>query len=211
MPFEAIDTRKHDFKNRDGSKVKVDMMNKSFDKEIAYRADETFKAIALPYKRGAVMYLILPVDENSLNVAELWNAQSLSYRADFLAALRNKSDFSEEVIVRLPKFELDIENNLVDSLKAMGMTKSFSDAAEFFNIVNGASLKIDNAKHRAKVKVDEKGTEAAAITEISMRLTAMPPQYQPPQVYFIADRPFLFVIRDVESDVTLFAGVANHL
>lgn len=211
MPFEATATHKHDFKNRDGSTVNVDMMNKSFKRRIAYCADETFKAIALPYKRGAVMYLILPVDENSLNVAELWNAQSLSYRADFLAALKNKSDFNEEIIVRLPKFELDIENSLVASLKAMGMTKSFSNAAEFFNIVNGASLKIDNAQHRAKVKVDEKGTEAAAITEISMRATAMPPQYQPPKVYFLAERPFLFVIRDVESDVILFAGVVNHL
>ena len=211
MPFEAIDTRKHTFKNRNGSKVKVDMMNQSFEKEIAYRADETFKAIALPYKRGAVMYLILPVDDNALNVAELWNAQSLSYRADFLAALKNTSDFKEEVIVRLPKFELDIENNLVASLKAMGMTKSFSDAAEFFNIVNGASLKIDNAQHRAKVKADETGTEAAAITEISMRATAMPPQFRPREVYFLAERPFLFVIRDVESDVILFAGVVNHL
>ncbi len=211
MPFDALKSAKHTFKNRDGSKVKVDMMNQSFKERIAYRADETFKAIALPYKRGSVMYLILPVDDNALNVAELWNAATPSYRADFLDALKNSSAFDGEVIVRLPKFELDIENSLVENLKAMGMTKSFSNAAEFFNIVNGESLKIDNAQHRAKVKVDEKGTEAAAITEFAMVATAMPPEFQPPKVYFRADRPFLFMIRDVESGVTLFAGVVNQL
>ena len=210
-PFDADDTHKHDFKNRDGSINKVDMMNKAFRRLITYHENEIFKGIELPYKRGAAMYLILPVDDNALNVAALWNAQSPAARADFLAALKNSSAFDGEVVVRLPKFELDIENNLVASLKALGMTKSFTNAAEFFNIVNDTPLKIDNAQHRAKVKVDELGTEAAAITEISMRLTAAPPQFQPPKVYFLAERPFLFMIRDVEADVTLFAGVVNHI
>lgn len=157
------------------------------------------------------MCLILPVDKNSLNVAELWNGETPSARADFLNGLKKSSAFDGEVIVSLPKFELDIENNLVENLKVMGLQKSFTDDAEFFNIINNMQLKIDDAKHRAKVKVDENGTEAAAVTEIEINATAVFNPQPPPKVYFTADRPFLFVIRDVESNVTLFAGVVNNL
>lgn len=211
MPFDAIDTYKATFTNRDGSTVNIDMMNKDFERKIAYHEDDKFKAIALPYSAGATMYLIMPIDDGDLNIAEAWNNETFDYRADFLKGLSNAGNFNGKVVVRLPKFELDIENNLVDSLKAIGIKKSFTDAAEFFNIVNDTSLKIENAQHRAKVKVDELGTEAAAITDIRMNCTAIPPQFQPQKVYFLAERPFLFMIRDVESDVILFAGVVNNL
>ncbi|MBR4904579.1 MAG: hypothetical protein IKZ53_07885 [Selenomonadaceae bacterium] len=210
MPFKAHVTEVETFNNRNGSTREVDTMNKVFENAIAYREDEKFKGIVLPYSENAAMYLILPVDK-SLNVAEFWNNETFSYRADFINGLRNSSAFDGEVVVRLPKFELDIENSLVDSLKAMGIEKSFTDDAEFFNIINGTSLKIENAKHRAKVKVDEQGTEAAAITEININATAVFNPKPPPTVYFIADRPFLFMIRDVKSNVTLFAGVVNNL
>ncbi len=209
IPFKARATDKSEFKNRDGSTVAVDMMNKTFDNQISYREDDKFKGIELPYSANAAMYLIMPVD-NSLNVAEAWNSETFAYRADFLDGLKNSSKFRGEVIVRLPKFELDIENNLVENLKAMGIKRAFTNGAEFFNIIKETALKIDNAQHRAKVKVDEQGTEAAAVTEIIMVETVAMPDPEPPRrVYFIAERPFLFVIRDVQSGTILFAGVVN--
>lgn len=211
IPFKAENTLQHEFKNLDGSNSKIEMMNEDFEDAIKYHEDDKFKAIALPYSENAAMYLIMPVKDSDLNIAEEWNNESLAYRADFLKVLRNSSAFDGEVIVSLPKFELDIENSLVENLKAIGIKKSFTGAAEFFNIINGTSLKIDSAKHRAKVKVDELGTEAAAITEIALNKAYAPADEPPRRVYFIAKRPFLFVIRDVESNVTLFAGVVNKL
>lgn len=210
IPFKASRTSPQNFKNRDGSIKEVDMMSEVFDHEIAYLANDDFKAIKLPYNKNAAMYLIMPCEDNALNVAELWN--DYTARADFLNSLSKSFAFKGEVVVRLPKFELDIENNLVENFKAMGIEKSFSDAAEFFNIVKDTSLKIGNAQHRAKIKVDEQGTEAAAVTEITILETTATPNFEPPRrVYFIADRPFLFLIRDIESNVTLFAGVVNKL
>lgn len=210
IPFKASKTSLQNFKNRDGSIKEVDMMSEVFDHEIAYLENDDFKAIKLPYNKNAAMYLIMPREDNALNVAELWN--DYAARADFLNSLSKSFAFRGEVVVRLPKFELDIENNLVENFKAMGIEKSFSDAAEFFNIVKDTSLKIGNAQHRAKIKVDEQGTEAAAVTEISIIETTATPNFEPPRrVYFIADRPFLFLIRDIESNVTLFAGVVNKL
>ena len=210
IPFNKNYTDKAPFKNRDGSTAEVDMMRDVFDREISYCEDDKFKGIELPYGANAAMYLILPTNDADLDVADAWNNQTLSYRADFLDGLKNSPKFKGEVVVRLPKFELDIENNLVESFKAIGLEKSFSNAAEFFNIVKNTSLKIGNVQHRAKIKVDEQGTEASAVTEIAMLETTATPNFKPPRrVYFIAERPFLFVIRDVQSGVILFAGVVN--
>jgi len=187
------------------------MMHATFKNKIACRADDKFKGIVLPYSANAAMYLILPADDNALDVAELWNNQTADYRANFLDGLKNSHAFDGKVVVRLPKFELDIENSLVKNFKAMGIRRAFEDNAELFNIVKDTSLKIGDAKHRAKVQVDEQGTKAAAVTEISLLKTTAVPNPPPQKIfYFYADRPFLFVIRDVESGVTLFAGVANH-
>ena len=212
-PFRKNMLVKRDFTNRDGSKVKIDIMRRSFLEEIPfYCVDDKFKGIILPYSANAAMYLILPADEDALNVAELWNAEEISYRENFINNLSKTPPFDGYVDVHLPKCELDIENNLVESFKAIGLEKSFSDGAEFFKIVNETQLKIGNAQHRAKILVDEEGTKAAAVTEIAMIETSAPPPTERPQcVSFYAERPFLFMIRDIKSGVMLFSGVVNQL
>jgi serpin B len=209
--FDTSKTWKSDFKNKDGKKSKVQMMSKTFEDSIAYYADEKYMAIAMPYQNNlASMYVIMPLDENNLNVAEDWDAEEISYRENFLDNLKNAPIFDGRVEVFIPKFELDIKNNLNDDLQAMGIKQAFTDNAEFNNIVKKMQLKISNANHQAKVKVDEVGTEAAAVTEITMmKATAVP--IKPKTIYFRADRPFLFVIRDVQSEIDLFTGVVNEL
>ena len=209
--FDASKTWKSFFTNKDGSKKRVEMMSQSFKDNLAYCADEKFVGIELPYKNNlAAMYVILPVHENDLSIAESWNSQEISYRENFLADIKNAPLFDGTVEVFLPKFELDIKNNLNDDLKKMGIKRAFTDSAEFPNIVKNTHLKISQANHQAKLKVDEEGTTAAAVTEITMvksTAVATPPKI----IYFRADRPFLFVIRDKNSGVNLFTGVVNSL
>ena len=212
IPFNKNYTDAAKFTNRDGSTSEIDMMREVFDHQIVYRENEKFKGISLPYSDGAAMYLIMPRENNVLNVAELWNNENSSERTKFLDALKNFPRFKGEVVVRLPKFELDIENNLVENFKSIGINRAFTNSAEFFNVVKETPLKIGNVQHRAKIKVDEQGTEAAAVTEVVMVETTATPNFKPPpRVYFIADRPFMFVIRDVKSGVILFAGTINKL
>ena len=209
--FDSAKTWKSYFTNKNGSKVRLQMMAQSFKDKIRYYADEKFMAIELPYQDNlAAMYLILPRMENTLNVAEMWDAEENFYKENFLANLKSAPIFDGTVEVFLPKFELDIKNNLTEDLQKMGIRRAFTDSAEFSNIIKKTKLKISNATHQAKVTVDETGTEAAAVTEIVMvKSTAAP---TPPHViYFRADRPFLFVIRDVNSDVDLFTGAVNEL
>lgn len=210
MPFKKSATVKQKFTASTGEKFPTDMMKKVFKETIPYYADDKFKGIKLPYSTGAAMYLIMPVDENSFNVAELWNNESFAYRENFLDGLKNSYPFDGEVVVNLPKFSMSFQIILTDNLKAIGISQAFTNSAELLNIVKDTSLKINTAMHCARIEVDEEGTEAAAVTEITMvETTAMPNPQPPRRVYFIADRPFLFVIRDVESNVMLFAGVVN--
>lgn len=210
-PFDTSKTWKSDFLNRNGEKSKVQMMSKTFEDSIAYFADEKYMAIALPYQNNlAAMYVILPLDENDYDIAEDWDAEEIDYRENFLSNLKNAPIFKGKVEVFIPKFELDIKRELNEDLQAMGIQRAFTDDAEFSNIVKKTKLKISKAIHQAKVKVDESGTEAAAVTEITM-LEATAAAAPPQTIYFRADRPFLFVIRDVQSGINLFVGAVNSL
>ena len=216
MPFDHEYTRSEKFTNKNTSTTKVDMMYQAFKNELKYYENDKYKAIALPYKKlngniVTIMYLLLPIKSSDLDIAEDWNGESLEYKQTFLENIKKAPTFYGKVYVKLPKFELDIENPIVNNLKSMGIQKAFTNDAEFFKMVNNVPLKIDDVNHRAKIKVDETGTEAAAVTEVVMvDGTAAAPMHEIVK-YFYADRPFLFVIEDFESGVELFTGVVNKM
>ncbi len=208
VPFTEDNTYKETFHGKSSSD-KVDMMHLS-DKYFRYVEDAKFKAIELPYKDGTiVMDIILPAGENTKNdVADTWKKTSAKDRDAFLKTL---DDSYRTKIHRLtiPKFEYDKTTETLPSvLKSLGMADAFSNKADFTGIAPG--LAIDNINHRAKIQVDENGTKAAAVTEATMRLTSAAPM---PEVYinFIADHPFLYLIRDRSNGMVLFTGVMNNL
>lgn len=204
FPFEKYATRDRIFTSKSGETASVPMMRQTFEEEIAYAENDRYKGIALPYQNfRAVMYVILPKDETDLNIAD-------DFDESFIAQIDSAGIFDGKVDVILPKFELDIKNNLAEDLRAIGIKRAFTNGAEFSNIVRNVQLKISGATHQAKVKVDETGTEAAAVTEFTLETTSAAPR-PVRTVEFHADRPFIFVIRDVQSGVDLFAGAVNSL
>lgn len=106
------------------------------------------------------------------------------------------------VNVHLPVFHLRLALSLRDVLTEMGMLLAFSDAADFSGLVGGADLCVDDVIHEAFIEVNEQGTEAAAATAVVIRTTAMP--FDP--ISFVADRPFLFLLRDRNTGTILFMG-----
>jgi len=114
------------------------------------------------------------------------------------------------VLVSLPRFEIDLPSalELRPQLQAIGMRRAFDRAtADFTAIANPPSpadrVFIGAVFHKAFVKVDEKGTEAAAATAVAMPRGGGPP---PPAVEVRADHPFLFFIVDDASGLVLFMG-----
>lgn len=113
-----------------------------------------------------------------------------------------------QVSLSMPEFEFESEFSLKSVLANMGMPIAFSGDADFSGMTGSKDLFIDEVIHKAFVSVDEAGTEAAAATAVIMKLTAMPEE----PVAVTIDRPFIFLIRDLETGAILFIGrVTNPL
>jgi serpin B len=115
-----------------------------------------------------------------------------------------------QILLGLPKLDVDFSTDLAKALEKMGMPRAFDpNAAQFDGMADipGAPIYIGRVLHKTRVKVDEKGTEAAAATVVEMKDGAMAPRFQP--VSMICDHPYLFAIVDEHSGAMLFLGVVN--
>jgi len=197
-PFEKENTRDAEFTNLDGSKSAVPTMHQTtFAK---YASTETAQVLELPYQgRNVSMVVVLP--RQGLKTFETgFDGKAL------LSTMAGLKD-TKNVRISLPKFEIAGDAiSLRKPLTALGMAAPFSpDGADFSGIVKPEveKLFISDVLHKAFVRVDEKGTEAAAATAVVMAGTASIPE-EP--VVFKADRPFMVFIRDIPTNTVLFAG-----
>ena len=168
-----------------------------------YCEDDGWQAVELPYEGQQVSMVVLLPTAGRFNEFASWlNAERL---AKIVSELGRR-----QVVLSLPRFTLTSKLSLGDSLRALGARDAFAAGQADFSGMDGSrELFIGGVLHKAFVKVDEAGTEAAAATAVVMVGSAMP--VQPPAV-FNADRPFLFVIRDVPTGQILFWGrVLNPL
>ena len=111
----------------------------------------------------------------------------------------------EEAIVdvKLPRFESNSSIDLEEVMSALGMPRAFTPAAEFPNFCN-VPIYIGLMKQVAKIKVNEEGTEAAAITIIGEKATSV--GSEPKRVNFHANRPFLYIISEESTGAIFFMG-----
>ena len=196
--FDKDDTRPGDFYLESGETVQADMMNQE-NRFATYFSDQV-QMIELPYGDSLfTMSVIMPADSNTpldRFIDEQITASNLnSWRS-------NLSTPGRDVILQMPKFEMEYELNYNDILKAMGMEIAFDEwEANFSGIadVSPQNLFIDEVKHKTFIRVDEEGTEAAAVTSVGVGITSMPPQ-------MIINRPFVFIIHERESGANLFMG-----
>jgi serpin B len=104
----------------------------------------------------------------------------------------------------MPLFEYETDLNLSQTLATMGMPDAFSPMAADFSGMSDVPLFISAVLHKAFVKVDESGTEAAAATVVIMAEGAA---MEPPEpVVLTLDKPFIFAIYDRASGTVLFVG-----
>jgi len=200
--FEKEATRPDKYMALDGSVSEVPMMVQQDDFRVAER--DGVKAIEMPYEGGEMsMVILLPTDFRGLPALEAsLTPEELARWTDDLTASSPR-----DTILWLPKIHMEARAMLADTLKGMGVRIAFTDNADFSGITGSPDLKIDAVIHQTFLDVDEKGTEAAAATAITMMLTsAMPGPPPPPPFEFKADRPFLFMLRDMRTGLILFIG-----
>ncbi len=194
--FEPEKTAQLPFYLASGEEKQHPMMSQSG--EYKYYETEQFQAVSLPYgENGRVsFYVFLPKENSNLK----------SFHENLNAANWEKwmSQFAlRDGFMRLPRFKMDYEATLNNSLSALGMEEAFSDNANFSEM--GNNLKISEVKHKTFVEVNEEGTEAAATTSVGIEVTsAKIPSQQPFQM--IVNRPFFCAIRDNQTQSILFMG-----
>lgn len=193
-PFKKKHTRQADFHLDAERKVSVDMMHQS-EEEFGYARAEGFAALELPYRGGALSMVILLPDKVA-GLSALEESLTADQLKTTLAAMRKT-----KLPVAAPKFWMTWEQSLNEPLKAMGMERAFdSERADFSGINGKRNLFIALVQHKAYIEVNEEGAEAAAATGVVEEKAAEPMNQ------FIADHPFLFLIRDTESGAILFIG-----
>jgi serpin B len=196
--FEKDRTREAPFTLSGGEKVDVPMMNQT--ERFGYFQSENLQVLELPYVDNELsMIVFLPKEADGLGQFEKeLNFENISERLGKIRRTR--------VVVSVPRFKITSEFGLADVLRSMGMEDAFTDKADFSGMNGAKDLHISAVLHKAYVDVNEEGTEAAAATGVVVGITSVQPQ--PP--VFLADHPFLFLIRDNLTGSILFIGrVAN--
>lgn len=157
--------------------------------------------ISLPYKGGRyAMYVLLPSEELGVDgVLPYLSEEGLKTVAEGLERTK--------VQLLMPKFKLETSISLVKSLEAMGVRTVFTSAADLSEMADGP-LAVSDVLQKTVVEVDEKGTEAAAVTAVMVGLTSAMPQQV---VQMNVNRPFLYMIADMEAERILFAGKVTNL
>jgi len=198
-PFDPARTRSGDFRRSDGSMSATPFMWMS-DQRFPFAATPEYQAIELPYGGEAfVMTVVLPSE--AIGIDAFVESLDATAWSGIIAGMGET-----EVLVGLPKFSLEYEKSLNEVLKALGMEVAFDEGvADFSRMHRDAldmGLHISRVKQKAFVEVDEEGTRAAAVTSVEVGVTSAPPT-------FVADRPFVFAIRERLSGALLFTGVVR--
>jgi len=192
-PFEERLTRDGAFHLLDGSEVTLPMMQQT--EFFGYAEGEGYQAVELPYDGHELSMVILLPETGGV---EAFEGSLDAERVDAIV----KGLAHRRVALTVPRFEFESSFSLKNTLAAMGMPVAFSGSADLSGMTGNRDLFIAEVIHKAFVSVDEAGTEAAAATAVIVPSAAMPEE----PVEVTADRPFVFLIRDIETGTILFVG-----
>ena len=195
VPFEKKDTKPGQFLLADGSAVNTDMM--SAKSEYCLTENGKFRAVTLPYGAGDFsMTLFVPLE--GFTLPELT-------RDDWMMAMSSVNK-PAHVSLTMPKFSIDGRYDLEPVMKSLGMVEAFGGSADFSRM-SDIALFIDEAFQLSKISVDEEGTEASAVSVVTMTKSGKQTDYED----FTVDRPFYFTIENRKEQCVLFVGRVTTL
>lgn len=198
IPFSKDLTRKGTFRGNN-SDSEVDFMHNTA--YFPYYIGSEGSVLELSYgdDRNFAMDIFLPADGVSAeDFVSGFDSDALNAMLELLEQGR--------VRVFMPVFKAEYETSLNATLKRLGMGNAFAPGADFSGM-SKEPLMISEVKQKTFIEVNEEGSEAAAITSVSVMRSSLEPE--PPE--FRIDRPFIFIIRERESGVILFTGLVRNL
>lgn len=202
-PFIKEENREIPFQTPAGA-VTTKFMHR-IDK-MSYFTGEGVSGVALPYDNGQFVYFAMLPDGTTTPRQWLAKQEPASLLAKITALMAQKSNFTVEL--QMPKFEVSFEDTLNETLSTLGMDIAFDGGRADFSLLNEAhtrGLYISEVRHKTYIRVDEKGTEAAAVTSVAIDESAIIPD-----VSVTLDRPFIYGIIDKATGIPLFIGILEN-
>lgn len=203
--FDEKETYKERFYTPMGYKD-IDFMHDTIMSMPYYKGDD-FSSVIKGLDGGNEMYFIRPDD--GVRVDDLLSDKEL-----YSYIMSDKDDDENmrysKVNLSIPKFDVSSDLDITEGLQNIGIRDCFNPSGTDFNVLsdtdNNTNVYISDIQHRARVKIDEKGVEAAAVTQVVWGYGAA---FSDDEIDFILDKPFIFVIAN-EDGLPLFVGVVNN-
>lgn len=196
VPYEETQVWAEIFSTREGNEVNTNFMHST---EEIYMENEQAIGFEKQYEDGYSFVGILPKDEKNMDIASL--------KLDELLAFKT---YEYDVNVSMPKFEYETDLNLRKTLSMLGLTEIFEEGSLNPLLVDYEdSLSIDSIIHKTFIRVDEKGTEAAAVTGVTVKNASVEAPKQVKEVNL--NRPFIYCIVDNSTEEVIFMGVVNSV
>lgn len=208
-PFPMDNTSRRDFMRGTGTRVSVPMM--SHGQFARYTERDGWQFLWLPYsnERLGMLLALPPPVRAAVGTSPRLNGREWARISSDLQQVRPRKG-----LVVIPKFDAKFGARPNDWLKEMGMTDAYDDVrADFSGMVESApgyrpgdpaanNVYISDVLHRARISVNEEGTEATATTVVEMEFNGMPDY----DFEFVANRPFLYAVQDSATHLPLFVG-----
>lgn len=192
-PFETRASADGAFTRADGSTVTARFMNRT--DRLGYASGDGWRVVELPYAGGQLAMDVIVPDAGRFAAIERSMASGVG---PFVAGVRDA-----EVRVALPRFTFRTKVKMNDALASLGIVQLFDpDRADLSGITTAERLYVSDVLHEAYLAVTEEGTEAAAATAVVAKASAAPARIEE----VLADRPFLFVLRDRPTGAVLMLG-----
>lgn len=209
--FDPKNTREETFTTESGS-TKLPLMHQNV--LIQYAKNSIYSSVSIPYGNGEWNMIIMLPEDGKTTDDIISNLASYGLTMYGFCSTMGDTFQPYEVDLKLPRFEtssdtndLNIERGLVGLMKKMGINLAFDDALATIPNMCELPLYIAMMRQKAKIKVNEEGSEAAAVTVVGVAAESLgsgPIEY--PKATFHANRPFVYVIREASSGVILFVG-----
>ncbi|MCR4903856.1 MAG: hypothetical protein K6A23_13425 [Butyrivibrio sp.] len=192
-----------EFKNADGTTSELEYMIGNDGDSSCYYKGNSSTAFYLDYINGMSFWAVLPNEESFDFESLTSDVDGYINNRESLKVNKSENGLSLEVVFAMPCFENSFNTGFEDTAIPSLIQEPISTDICPYEIKNSIN-------QIAKIKVDETGTTAAAVTEVVMELTAMPSE-MPEQYYFICDRPFMYFIYDNVNEDIAFMGIVNKI
>ena len=191
IPFDKNSTKTEPFWVTPSRQIQVPMMQQN--KRVGYTETEEVQVLELPYVGDNFsMIILLPIERNGLT--ELEKNLTVENLSNWIESVDQQN-----VEVSLPRFKVNFQSELSNTLAQMGVTDAFNQDKANFSGMDGQEnwLYIEKVFHQAFIDVNEEGSEATAATGVLGGVRSPPPSFE-------ANHPFIFLIRENHTGNILF-------